>query len=224
MTDTELATRASQLHQRAIIIDALGWAFVERPTAIIDGKDQVDKTVEAGITASSQYLASHWLDDLDEVLHKFWRYYGLLEVKADKTLLVQSVDDILQAKEQKKLGLIMAFQGASPIGNDLAYMTIFHRLGLRIMGIAYDRQNLLGYGCREPEDRGLSAFGLTAVKEANRLGILLDCSHTGIKTSLDVIRASTKPVVFTHSNVRADRCHWRMQRCHRHFNTHLLCA
>jgi membrane dipeptidase len=207
--DAALEERAARLHERAIIVDALGWALIERPSAIIDGRDQIDRAVDAGVTASNQYLASYHLDDFDAAIHKFWRYYGLAEVRSDRTMIVESLSDILQAKAERKLGLIMGFQGASPIEDDVAYLTIFKKLGLRIMGIAYDQRNLLGYGCREPEDRGLTAFGINAIKEANRLGILIDGSHTGVKTSIDAMKVSSKPVVFTHSNVRALTEHQR---------------
>jgi membrane dipeptidase len=207
--DSTAEERANRLHEQAIIIDALGWAYVERPSAIIDGKDEIDRTVEAGVTASNQYLASLDVDDFDAAIHKFWSYYGLLEVRADRTLLVESRDDILKAKEEGKLGLIMGFQGASPIQNDLAYLSIFKKLGLRIMGIAYNRRNLCGYGAQEPEDRGLTAFGRVVVQTANRLGILIDLSHTGVRTSTDVLKLSAKPVVFSHSNVRSLTNHYR---------------
>ena len=69
-------------------------------------------------------------------------------MRADCTLLVESVNDILRAKTEGKMGLIMGFQGASPIQNDLAYLTIFKKLGLRIMGIAYNRRNLCGDGAQ----------------------------------------------------------------------------
>jgi membrane dipeptidase len=77
------------------------------------------------------------------------------------------------------------------------------------MGIAYNRRNLCGDGAQEPVDQGLTAFGNVVVKACNRQGILIDLSHTGINTSIDVLKLSAKPVVFTHSNVRALTNHYR---------------
>lgn len=201
--------RLQRLRDTAIIIDGLGWSYVERASAIVAGRDQIDRALAAGLTASNQYLASHDVDDFDAAIHRFWRVYGLLDVVGERALLVESAEQIPRAKAEGKLGLILGFQGASPIQTDLAYLTIFHKLGLRILGLVYDRRNRLGDGCQEPEDQGLTAFGAVAVHEANRLGVLLDCSHAGERTSLDVIARSAQPVVFTHSNVRALTPHHR---------------
>lgn len=207
--DPTLNVQAAALHERAIVVDALGWAYVERSSAIEDGRDQIDRAVAAGLTASNQYLASHDADDLLSALNRFWRYYGLIEARGEHALIVETVDDLLRAKREGKLGLILGFQGASPITTDLAHLSIFWKLGLRIMGLCYDRRNRLGDGCQEPHDQGLTAFGRVAVKECNRLGIVVDCSHTGRRTSLDAIEVSSKPVVFSHSNADALTPHQR---------------
>jgi membrane dipeptidase len=78
-----------------------------------------------------------------------------------------------------------------------------YKLGLRSLQLTYMERNLLGDGCLEPENRGLTNFGMQIVRECNRLGILVDCSHVGHQTTLDAIRESKKPIVISHTAVRA---------------------
>ena len=80
---------------------------------------------------------------------------------------------------------------------------MFHSLGVRIVQITYNERNLLGNGCYERRDEGLSHFGVDAIREMNRLGILIDLSHVGDRTTLETIELSEKPVSITHANARA---------------------
>jgi membrane dipeptidase len=97
----------------------------------------------------------------------------------------------------------LGWQNASPIENDLNRLQLFYDLGIRIVQVTYNERNLLGNGCYERVDDGLSNFGLDAIRIMNELGILIDLSHVGDKTTLDTIDASDKPVAFTHCNARS---------------------
>ena len=112
---------------------------------------------------------------------------------------VRTSADILAAKKAKRTGLVYAFQDAVAFETDLSRLDAFHRLGVRVIQLTYNRRNLLGDGCMEPSDAGLSRAGLEVVKRMNELGILVDLSHCGRRTSADAIKASTKPVAFTHT-------------------------
>ena len=90
-----------------------------------------------------------------------------------------------------------------PIENDLSRLDLFHALGVRIIQITYNERNLLGNGCYERRDEGLTNFGVDAIKQMNRLGILIDLSHVGDRTTLEAIELSEKPVAITHANARA---------------------
>lgn len=119
---------------------------------------------------------------------------------SDDLLHVTSANDILTAKETGKLGIIFHFQGTDPIEDDLDLVDAYATLGLRMVLLAYNVKNRVGDGCAERTDGGLSIFGLKLVERLNENGIVVDCSHTGRRTTLDAIEASRAPVVFSHAN------------------------
>ena len=124
-------------------------------------------------------------------------------------LQVKTTQDIRAAKETGKTGIILSFQNASPIENELDRLGIFHALGVRAIQLTYHERNLLGNGCFERRDEGLSNFGLDAVREMNQLGIVIDLSHVGDRTTMEAIEASEKPVAISHANARAYHDHPR---------------
>ncbi len=124
-------------------------------------------------------------------------------------MLVSTTKDIVRAKEEAKLALYLQFQGTEELGYDPELIEVFHRLGVRVMGIAYNRRNPMGDGCEEPKDGGLTRLGAKAISVMNRTGVTVDVSHTGWKTSMDVIEESNQPVVATHSNATGVHFHPR---------------
>ena len=101
-----------------------------------------------------------------------------------------------------RLGITFHFQNTTPLGDDLRLLEVYRDLGLRMVQLTYNHQNLVGGGCMDPEDWGLSSFGTDLVVEMNRLGMVIDLSHTGRRTTLEAMEASQHPTVFSHSNVR----------------------
>ena len=118
-------------------------------------------------------------------------------------VFVESIDDILRAKAKGKLAVGFHFQGTNSLAGDLNMIEVYYRLGIRHMLMAYNLKNLVGDGCLEPGNGGLSRFGASMVKEMNRVGMIVDCSHTSDRTSMDVFEVSTDPVIISHSPVRA---------------------
>ena len=123
--------------------------------------------------------------------------------RSDSLTQIEVAGDILQAKEDGRVGIVLGWQNASPIENDLDRLELFYRLGVRIIQITYNERNLIGNGCWERVDDGLSNFGVDAVKEIDRLGILIDLSHVGDRTTLEAIELSENPVSCTHANARS---------------------
>jgi membrane dipeptidase len=121
----------------------------------------------------------------------------------DRLILATSAAEIRQAKVEGKTAVILHFQSSRPVGYDIQLVEPFHRMGVRIMQLAYNVRGPLGDGCLELSDAGLSSLGKLVVSEMNRLGMVVDLSHAGIRTCLEAIEASTDPVVCTHSNARA---------------------
>jgi membrane dipeptidase len=109
-----------------------------------------------------------------------------------------SIEDIERAKREGKRAVILNFQNTSHIGTDLKKLDFFYDLGVRIVQLTYNMRNLVGDGCTERTDCGLSNFGVEVVKRMNELGMLVDLSHCGHKTTMDAIETSSKPVAFTH--------------------------
>jgi membrane dipeptidase len=121
----------------------------------------------------------------------------------DRLMLIENSDQILEAKEKNKMGIILAFQTTTCFSTDINLVKAFKKLGLKIVLIAYNQRNFVGDGCTEPSNIGLSTFGKRLVNELNKEGILIDVAHTGYKTAMEAIDISEKPVVFTHSNPKA---------------------
>jgi membrane dipeptidase len=113
--------------------------------------------------------------------------------------LVGTVADIERARRTGKLGVFFDIEGGASLDGRLSMVELYYDLGVRWMLIAYNRNNLLGGGCQD-DDRGLTRFGRQVLAEMNRLGMVPCCSHTGYRTTLEVMRRSEKPVIFSHSN------------------------
>lgn len=129
-----------------------------------------------------------------------------LSLEPDKYVLVDTVNDIRAAKKSARLSIGFHFQGTEAIGRDLANVGAFYKLGVRWMLMAYNFQNNVGTGCVEAQkhDSGLTDFGRELIKEMNRVGMLVDCSHTGYRTTMDAMEASTQPA-YSRTPIRA-RC------------------
>lgn len=127
----------------------------------------------------------------------------------NKFIIVKKCQDILKAKQEKKLALGFWFQGSTPLANDINLIETYYTLGIRQILLTYNTRNAIGDGILEKNDAGLSMFGYKVIEEMNRVGMLIDMSHGGIKTSLDVIEASKDPIIFSHSNAHGVNPHIR---------------
>jgi membrane dipeptidase len=118
-------------------------------------------------------------------------------------VVAESTDDVLRARERGELAVGLHFQGTSPFEDELGWVELFGALGVRHALMAYNEKNRVGCGCHVPEDTGLTEFGRSLVREMNRTGMIVDCAHTGYRTSMETIEASTSPVIVSHTNARA---------------------
>jgi membrane dipeptidase len=126
-----------------------------------------------------------------------------LAMHPDALVQVRTVADIRRAKESRRVGLINGFQDATMLESDVSRLDLFNDLGVRIIQLTYNVRNLLGDGCLEPGNAGLSSFGRAVVARMNELGMLVDLSHCGRRTTTDAISGSTTPVAVTHSGCAA---------------------
>jgi membrane dipeptidase len=120
----------------------------------------------------------------------------------DYVIKAETLADIHWAKETGRLALIAGLEASTPIENELDRIDILYGFGVRQLGIAYSEANTLGSGLKERHDGGLTVFGRRAVNRMNRLGIVVDVSHSGDLTSIETIEHSTKPIMITHAGAR----------------------
>ena len=135
-----------------------------------------------------------------ETLTTLGQWHRRLRDNADIVHLALNPADIHYAVEKGKIAVVLGFQASSPIEDDLDLVQMFHMLGVRIMQLTYNNQSLVGGSCYEEHDSGLSRFGRQVIAEMNRVGMLVDLSHVGERTSLEAIALSERPVTITHSN------------------------
>ena len=188
-----MQSEARKVYDEAIVIDGLNVSNWE--------SDAVFERLRAGnITAINATVAT-WENFVQTMAHlAAW----MRRFRARQDIVqVKETADIHAAKELGKTGIILSFQNASPIENELDRLGLFLALGVRVIQLTYHETNLLGSGCWERNDCGLSNFGVDAVREMNRLGIVIDLSHVGPQTTMDAIEMSEQPVAITHANARS---------------------
>lgn len=182
----------ARLHREAIIIDAV--------CPLIDGPQKLDHYREGGLTAVAPTVGA--LQEASATLRILGMWHKELRER-DDLILVRRANDIVEAKRTGKLGLIMHFQGPWPVEDSLDLIDAFKALGVGIMQLAYNQKNRLGDGCEERTDAGLSRFGIQVVQRMNQARMIVDCSHTGIQTTMDALEYSSAPVIISHANAKS---------------------
>ncbi len=201
-----MVSTAKKILNNSIAIDVLFHSLFEDPPLNADPeKTLLDFLLEGGVSAISTTVLADTYGELGfmDLARTLYQYYLLEETLPNKVKLVYQTQDILQAKQEGKLAIIMSTQGADVLETDLRLITIAQKLGLRIVQITYNQSGRMGSGVFEPNDTGLTRFGQQAITEMNRLGVLIDLSHVGYKTSLESVEYSNDPVIFSHSGVMA---------------------
>ena len=135
-----------------------------------------------------------------ETLRNIGRWNQLFEQHGDLICRVGSADDVLAAKAAGKTGIVYGFQNCSPIEDDFSLVEVFHQLGVRFMQLSYNNQSLLATGCYEDDDPGITRFGKQAIREMNRVGMVVDMSHSAERSTLEAIDLSARPIAITHAN------------------------
>jgi len=108
--------------------------------------------------------------------------------------------DIRSAKESGRTAIVFGFQNCSPIEDDIGLVEILHRLGARFMQLSYNNQSLLATGCYEAEDPGITRMGREVIAEMNRVGLVIDMSHSAERSTLEAMEISSRPIAITHAN------------------------
>jgi len=196
-------------YREAIVIDGLGGpggGVNDNPDAGLS-EQEVKDAHESGVTCAHITVGAVGSTAPDTAFMETVRGIAYWEREIDRhpDVLgrVRVASDIGKAKKNKRCGLVYGVQDGVAFETDLARLDDLHALGLRVVQPTYNRRNLLGDGCLEPGNAGLSRSGIEAIERMNSLGILIDLSHCGRQTAADAIRISKKPVAFTHTGCQA---------------------
>lgn len=182
---------ASIIHAESIVIDAVC-------PLVMDDPAYLDWYREGGVTALAPTVNA--AGDLRTALSRLAAWHRLLRTRED-LLLVRQAHDIEVAKASGRLGIYLHFQGADPIEDNLDLVDLYKALGVGMIQLTYNVKSRVGDGCEERTDSGLSRFGVKLIARLNEARVIVDCSHTGLRTSLEAIEHSTAPVVLSHSNL-----------------------
>lgn len=158
----------------------------------------------SGVTCVFQNAGEEGQDPL-KLIKRLSNFTYATDMLGDFSPKAATPDDIVAAKEAGRHCLYFTGNGVPltqqwvSVPDELRYLRVFYQLGIRMMHLTYQRRNMIGDGCGEPSDAGLSDFGRAAVKEMNRVGVIPDCSHSGWKTSLEAAKLSELPCVASHT-------------------------
>jgi membrane dipeptidase len=195
-------------YARATVIDCLAspgpFNTPERTGAPLT-QEMVANAKASGISAVNLTVSGGGRGHLsfDQTMVELGYWERELAAHPDALLKVRAVADIATARQSDRLGLIYGFQDAVMLEGDPTRLDLFHRFGVKIVQLTYNVRNLLGDGCLEPDDAGLSRHGRDVVARMNELGMVVDLSHCGTRTTDTAIAASTRPVAITHSGCKA---------------------
>ena len=181
---------AKQLHDTAIVIDGT--------CPLLEAPEYIDWYIEGGVTIVTPTVGG---PVPAEVSLDFIGYLLEFIRSRDDLMLIETAQDVYNAKAQGKTGFVFHFQGTDAIKDNLNNVNLFHKLGVRIMQLTYNVDNLIGSGA-QVEDKGLTDFGRQFIERCNDVGVIVDCSHTGVRTTLEAIEISKRPVICSHSNAK----------------------
>jgi membrane dipeptidase len=194
---------AQALHHEALVINALDSSNEDKFTT-----EYVDALRAGGIDVVN--VTVPWPEDtFRQAVTSYMHWYQRLNQAGPAVRIVRTVSDIKRAQADGVIGVILGFQNAKPIEDDLTLVDIFHLLGIRIIQLTYNRRNLIGNGVAERRDEGLSHFGVDVVKTLNARRIVVDLAHVGTRTALDAAEISTAPVIVSHAASRSRCAHFR---------------
>ncbi len=207
---TALATTAParwRPYRDAVVVDACGGvgqgAFGDRHPEL-DAKD-ISEAIESGVTLVNYTVGSvgSYAEDYDKTIRNIAAWDAEIAKHSGALMKVTRGAQIDEAKRSGRIGIMYGFQDTTMYGENLDRFDLFHHFGVRIVQLTYNRRNLIGDGCLEPGNAGLSKFGHDMIARLNERHSLVDLSHCGQRTTREGIEASQQPVAVTHSGCSA---------------------
>lgn len=205
----EYSARAIALVQRSLVIDMLSPFTLNFP---LQAKWEANpetfseatfkEFLDSGINVFHPAIGLGGLDPFQTALAWFASWNSFIAGNDTRLMRVDSAGDFARIKDSKKVAVILGLQNSAHFRtpNDV---NLFHALGQRVSQLTYNSRNLIGNGSTERRDEGISDFGVAIIERMNAVGMAVDVSHCGDRTTLDAFELSKKPVLITHSNVRA---------------------
>ena len=178
------------MYKDQIIIDGLQYCKWDREYFL--------SLQKSGITAVHVTLVYHEM--ARETLTRFAQWNKLFEQNSDLIMPVMSMSDVQLAKSTGKVGIFFGAQNCSPIDDEIGLIEVMRKQGLLIMQLTYNNQSLLATGCYEKNDSGITRFGKQAIAEMNRVGMIIDMSHSAQQSTLEAIDLSSRPICISHAN------------------------
>jgi membrane dipeptidase len=203
MPGIAISERARKLYREALVWDDhSGFDPDSKPDL-----DQLQLWAKAGVdylSVNVGYDVIDWTSSLGNLA----AFRGWLQQRPDRYTLIRTTDDILRAKAEGKLAIAFDLEGMNALNGDPNMVNVYYELGVRQMLFAYNLNNRMGGGCHDA-DTGLTALGRAVIREMNRVGMLVDCSHSAHRTTLEAMECSEAPVIFSHSCAKAVWQHGR---------------
>lgn len=196
---SKLGTHADDLYRSAFVLDcntlaSIGYAFTDAA--------QFEALRNSGLTALKTTLGGD-RGTFESTVDDIAAAQALIEKHPDLFIKVARHADLLRAKPEHKVAVILSFEAASMLGDSVDRIGLFRNLDILVMQLTYNHKTPFGYGCLDGDTGGVTALGRKAIAKMNDVGVALDLSHSNVQTTLDGIAQSRKPPVFTHAGCRA---------------------
>jgi microsomal dipeptidase-like Zn-dependent dipeptidase len=175
---------------KPLIIDGLQYCNWSR---------EIFEQMRTGKVSCVHVTISYW-ENFRETVANISRWHRMFEQHADLIRPVKTAEDVRRAQAEGCSGIVFGFQNCSPIEDDIGLIQVLHELGARFMQLSYNNQSLLATGCYEAEDPGVTRMGREVIKEMNRVGLVIDMSHSAERSTLEAIELSWRPIAITHAN------------------------
>lgn len=203
-TNADTPAGIATLYRNAIVIDSLAAPFTD--TEQLPSAEVVNAVRQSGLTAVNWTISQ---PTFEETVNAIAAVDELIEKLPDAFAIVRKYSDIAQVKREKKIGIILGFQYTQFLEDDPTRIEMFRKMGVRVMQLTYNNRSIFGDGCLEPGNAGLSKAGIAAIQKMNEIGVAVDLSHSGYRTTSEGIAASTKPVLVSHAGCASVFAHPR---------------
>lgn len=207
-SQTQYSARAIALMQRSLVIDMLSVFTLNFPDQAkweANPETFTEKEfkvfLDSGINVFHPAVGLGGTNAYEQALEFFSRWNAFIAGSDERLMRIDSVNDFARVKASKKIAVILGLQNAQHFRRP-DDVNFFHALGQRVSQLTYNSRNLIGNGATERRDEGISDFGVAIIDRMNKVGMAIDVSHCGDRTTLDAFELSKKPVLITHSNCR----------------------